>query len=119
MTNDTFIRLSETHCFGADVCYVSYESLPADQPTPKGPLTPPVELVVEVRSPWDAIADMTDKATQYLRAGVKVVLILDPKTDSAALFRPDELPQRLDNGDTLTLPDMLPGFSTPVARFFG
>ncbi len=118
MTNDTFIRMSETHCFGADVCFVSYETLPADRPTPKGPLAPPLELVVEVRSPSDSVADMTDKATQYLRAGVRVVLVLDPNTDSAALFRPDELPQRFHNGDVLTIPDVLPGFSAPVAKFF-
>ena len=58
------------------------------------------------------------KATEYLDAGVKVVVILDPQTDSAGVFRPDELPQRFHNGDELKLDDILPGFAVPVARFF-
>lgn len=119
MTNDSFVRISERNCFGADVMFVSYATLPADQPTPRGPITPPVELVVEVRSPSDSIGDMTDKATAYLRAGGRVVLVLDPETESAGVFRPDELPHRFHNGDTVTLPDVLPGFAVPVGSFFG
>ncbi|MEO2087943.1 MAG: Uma2 family endonuclease [Gemmataceae bacterium] len=118
MSNDMFIRMSETHCFGADVCFVSYETLPADRPTPKGPLAPPLELVVEVRHSFESIMDVAAKATQLIRVGVKAVLVLDPNSDSAALFRPDELPQRFHNGDTLAIPDVLPGFSAPVAKFF-
>ena len=118
--NDTFIRTrtNPDGVRGADVCFVSHDSLPADRPTPAGALIPPLELVVEVRSPSDSINDMTVKATEYLDAGVKVVVILDPQTDSAGVFRPDELPQRFHNGDELKLDDILPGFAVPVARFF-
>lgn len=120
MSNDTFVRTrTEPDGFrGADVVFVSYETLPADQPTPKGPLTPPLELVVEVRSPSDSFAEMSTKAYEYLEAGVKVVLVLDPETESAGVFRPTELPQRFHNGDTVTVPDILPEFAVPVAQFF-
>lgn len=120
MSNDTFIRTSSNpdSYLGADICYIANETLPPDLPTPTGPITPPIELVVEVRSPSNSVADMTDKATKYTRAGVKVVLVLDPQTDSAAVFRAEELPQRFHNGDVLELPEILPGFSMPVAKFF-
>ncbi len=118
MTNDSFVRISDEHCFGADLMFVSFATLPVDQPTPRGPITPPVDLVVEVRSPSDSIGDMSRKAHTYLDAGVRVVLVLDPEHDSAGIYRPDELPQRMHNGDVLTLPDVLPGFAVPVARFF-
>lgn len=118
-SNDSYVRVSERNCFGADVMFVSYATLPTDQPTPRGPITPPVDLVVEVRSPSDSIGDMTDKATAYLRAGVRVVLVLDPETESAGVFRQDELPHRFHNGDSVTLPDVLPGFAVPVGAFFG
>ena len=118
MTNDTFIRMSETHCFGADVCFVSYDTLPADRPTPKGPLAPPLELVVEVRSPSNTVPEMTDKANEYLRAGVQVVLILDPQTDTAGVFRLNELPQRFSNGDLVVLPEVSPTFAVPASKFF-
>ena len=118
--NDTFIRTrtNPDGVRGADVCFVSYTTRPADNPPPLGALIPPLELVIEVRSPSDTIGQMTAKAAEHLDAGVKVVVILDPQTDSAGVFRPDELPQRFHNGDELKLDDILPGFAVPVARFF-
>ncbi len=120
MSNDSFVRLRENPALvrGPDVLYISYAALPKDVPTPKGAVSPPVELVVEVRSPSNSVLDMTTKANEYLDAGVKVVLILDPELESAAVFRADEYPQRFHNGDELTLPDVLPGFAVPVKRFF-
>jgi Uma2 family endonuclease len=120
MTNDPFVRTrtNPDGCRGADVLYISYDTLPADLPTPKGAITPPLELVVEVRSPSDTVPQMAAKAFEYLEAGVKVVLVLDPDTASAGVFRLNELPQRFHNGDTVTLPDVLPGFAVPVVRFF-
>lgn len=120
MSNDTFVRTraNPDGCRGADVLFVSYATLPPDQPTPTGALTPPLELAVEVRSPTNTILEMTAKANEYHDAGVKVVLILDPEAELAAVFRADELPFRLHNGDVLTRPDVLPGFAVPVKRFF-
>ena len=119
-TNDPFIRTrtNPDGYRGGDVVYISYTTLPADQPTPLGPLAAPLELVVEVRSPSDSVKDVTNKAFEYIDAGVKVVLVLDPKVEAAAVFRANELPFRLHNGDELTLPDILPGFAVPVKAFF-
>jgi len=119
-TNDPFIRTRTNPAGfrGADVVYISYESLPETTATPKGSFTPPLELAIEVRSPFDSLAELADKASEYLSAGVKVVLVLDPEVESAAIFRLDENPLRLHNGDELTLPDILPGFAVPVKRFF-
>lgn len=118
VSNDSFIRTSPTGCRGADVAYVSYATLPADVPIPKGPITPPLELVVEVRSPSDPYRAVADKAYEYLDAGVRVVLVIDPETQSAGVFRLNELPVRFHNGDVVTLPDILPGFAVPVSKFF-
>jgi Uma2 family endonuclease len=120
LANDTFIRTrtNPDGFRGADVCYVSYERYAKDLPRPKGPVVPPIELVVEVKSPSDTILEMTNKATEYLAAGVKVVMVLDPETESAAVYRADEFPHRFHNGDSVVLPDILPGFSVPVAKFF-
>ena len=114
-TNDTFIPVG-ANVRGADLLYVSYARLPPGDPPDDLAVAP--DLVVEVRSPTDRIASLTAKATDYLQAGVRVVLVLDPVTASAAVFRPDELPYRLHNGDEFTLPDILPGFTVPVKRFF-
>ncbi len=121
MGNDTFIRVGtnpDTYR-GADVCFLSYARLPKDQPRPKGPLEVPPELVIEVRSPTDRAGNIEDKVAEYLNAGVTVVVVLDPAFDSATVYRQsDDFPQRMHNGDELTLPDVLPGFAVPVRRFF-
>jgi Uma2 family endonuclease len=120
MSNDTFIRVGANpdSYRGADVCFMSYARLPKDQPTPKGPLEQPPELVVEVRSPTDRLNPLMGKADEYLAAGVTVVILLDPNTESVAVCRAEEFPQRFSNGDELTLPDVLPGFAVPVRKFF-
>ena len=118
--NDTFVRTrtSPDGYRGADVAFISYQTLPAEQPSPRGPLIPPFELVVEVRSPSDTMAVMSDKAQEYLEAGVRVVVVLDPDTESAGVYRLNEIPHRVHNGDELTITDVLPGFAVPVKRFF-
>lgn len=119
-TCDTFIRtqIDPPRCRGADFCFASYAKLPREAEVPRAPLEFAPELVVEVRSPSDRIIDLTDKAGEYLRAGVMVVVVLDPAVGSVAVFRDAELPYRLSNGDELTLPDVLPGFAVPVRAFF-
>ena len=119
LTNDTFIRLSAEPptVRGADIAFISYARLPRG-PLGSGPLEVMPELVVEVRSPSDRRGTSLAKIADYLVAGVPVVMVVDPALEAVALYRGDELPQRLHNGDELTLPDILPGFSVPVKRFF-
>jgi len=119
MSNDTLIRTTDAPASfrGADVCFISYSRLPKDKETPSGPVPSP-DLVVEVRSPTDRINKLTAKAAEYLEAGVAVVVVLIPETQSAAIFRPDSLPVQLAADAELTLPDLLPGFSVPVRKFF-
>lgn len=117
--NDTFVQ---THrgpdsVRGADICYWSFNRFPPG-PVPQGLADAPPELVVEVRSPSDRWKQMVAKAIEYLDAGVDVVVLLDPNSSTATVFRPDEIQQVFDNGDMLTIPDVLPGFSVPVKQLF-
>lgn len=45
-------------------------------------------------------------------------MILDPKTESASVFRSDTRQETFEKDEELALPDVLPGFTVPVARFF-
>ena len=120
-SHDTFVRTKRGEggesVRGPDVAFVSFERLPARELT-KGPMPVPPNLVVEVRSPRDRISQLSAKASEYIEAGVTVVLVIDPDTESAAVYREDEFPIRMHNGDELTLPDVLPGFSVRVAALF-
>jgi Uma2 family endonuclease len=117
MGNDTLIRITEYTTRGADVCYVSYAKLPPG-PSPDGILELAPELVVEVRSPTDLWTNLFGKVHEYLTIGVPVVVVLDPATESASVYRPGTRQQIFEKDQTLTLPDVLPGFEVPVARFF-
>ena len=117
MGNDTLVRMSADTTRGADVLYVSYTRL-APGPSPEGVLEVTPELVIEVRSPSDLWTDALEKMLDYLRIGVSAVIILDPKTESASVFRSGARQETFEKDQTLTIKDVLPGFAAPVARFF-
>jgi hypothetical protein len=51
-------------------------------------------------------------------AGVRVVLVLDPTMAPASACRKDEFQQIVHSSDEVNLPDVLPGFTVSIARFF-
>ena len=119
MSNDSFVQTGTNPdtIRGADLCYFSYQRLPKGK-IPDGLLPVVPNLVVEVRSPSELWTELFAKVGEYLKAGVDVVIVLDAKSASASVYRPDELQQIFHNGDALVVPDVLPGFSVPVQRLF-
>ena len=119
VSHDTFvkIRANPDVVFGPDLAYFGYERL-AKGVEPAGLPDALPELVAEVRSPSDTWTDVFAKVEEYLAAGVEVVLVLDPETRTVFVCRPGPSQQTLNVGDTLTVPDVLPGFAVPVARLF-
>jgi Uma2 family endonuclease len=103
---------------GADVSFVSYSRFPAGPMPQKGYLDAVPELVFEVLSPSDRWGEILAKTSEYLTAGVTVVCLVDPKTATAMVYRGEDFPQTFDNGDILTIPDVLPGFQVPVRQIF-
>jgi Uma2 family endonuclease len=116
--NDTFVPVKKDPATvrGADLLYVSYARLPKGKVPDDLAIAP--DLVIEVRSPSDRLSLLTAKVEQYIAAGVPVVVVFDPRAESAAVFRGDEFPQVFHNSDEFVLPDVLPGFAIPVQRFF-
>ncbi len=115
--NDTFIRIDAETVLGADLIFASHASLPAETPTPVGALAPPLDAVVEVRSPSSSWTTTYKKVGLYLAAGVTAVLVLDPDGMTASVYRASG--QVIHHtGDLLDLADVLPGFTLPVARLF-
>ena len=80
------------------------------------PLAP--DLAVEVLSPSDRIADALAKIAMYLDAGVRLVWLVDPASQTVTIFRPDAIPTKLDADDTLDGDEVLPGFTLPIAEIF-
>jgi Uma2 family endonuclease len=99
------------------VWFVSYRKLPKDPP-PDGYLDIVPDLTFEVRSEHDRWKQVLEKVLEYLNAGVPVVCVLDPRTETARLYYPDAPEVILSGDDELTFPDQLPGFSVAARRFF-
>jgi Uma2 family endonuclease len=102
---------------GGDVAYYSYARVPQG-PLPAGYLDVVPELVFEVRSPTERWSRLITKAGEYLEAGVTVVCLLDPVSETVQVYRADELPRTLHADDELDLPDVLGALRVPVRRFF-
>lgn len=102
---------------GMDVCFYSFARLPKG-PLPARYVDVVPELIVEVRSPDDRSARILKKISEYLEAGVTAVCVLDPKTETAHVYLANDTDYTVKGDEELTFPDILPGFSVPVRRFF-
>jgi len=99
-----------------DAAYISRSRLPSVPE--RGWAGVPPELAVEVVSPNDHISDAEDKARDYIRAGVDLVWVVVPSTESVHVWRANGSRAVLQTGETLSGEDVLPGFQVPVSELF-
>ncbi len=120
--NDTFVNVplkgDPERVYAPDVMFVSYDRLPKDAEVPVGTVMVIPNLVVEVRSPSDDWTTVIGKVVDYVNAGVPVVLLLEPETRTASVCGKEFWQRTFTATDTLTLPEVLPGFEVPIVKFF-
>jgi Uma2 family endonuclease len=96
-----------------DVAYVSVAKLPIPRHLHAAP-----DLVAEVLSADQHMAQFVDKIQFYLLYGVRMVWVIDAETRTVAVQAPGKEPRILGSGDTLDGGDVLPGFSVAVDDIF-
>ena len=107
-----------------DVAFISADRLRSiileQNPLPVAP-----DLVIEIVSKNDRAADLLLKVSQYLAAGTKAVWLFypneRPNTRLAYRYFPGKLEPEVrsaDAGHAFEEPELLPGFSIPVAQVF-
>ena len=74
------------------------------------------DFVVEVRSRTDRLADGLAKMQEWLDGGIRLGWYLDPYDARAYIYRPGLPVEVLDNPETLSGEDVLPGFVFEVRR---
>ena len=100
-----------------DVGYIRQERLPADGlPDQYFPGAP--DLAVEVVSPNDSAADVQAKVRDWLTYGTRLVWVVEPKSETAMVYRGDGSVGLLSKEDRLDGEDVLPGFSYALDRLF-
>jgi len=102
---------------GPDLAFVARERLPAPFPS-KGYLRLAPDLVVETVSPNDTRREVNLKIGQWLRAGTRLVWVIDPEKKTLTVHRPGAMPHILGVEDTLIGEDVLPGFEFPLRKLF-
>lgn len=100
-----------------DVSFVLAERLPNGPPDTYIPFAP--DIAVEVVSPSDRQRDVQAKVVEYLDAGTRLVVVVEPKSRTVTAYAADGTARVLREGDTLDGGDVLPGFRLPLARIFG
>jgi Uma2 family endonuclease len=108
------LRRHPDRVVGPDACFIANASLPL-RLSPEGYLETIPDLVVEVRSKNDTIAELERKAGEYLAAGVKLVWVVDPLRSVVTVYRGGSPPQTLQPADTLTAEGIIPDFRFSVA----
>lgn len=73
------------------------------------------DLAVEVTSPSDSSSEVEEKVATWLEAGCRVVVVLDPQRRAGRLYRRGGEELALAAADTLSVPELLPGWSVRLS----
>ena len=76
------------------------------------------DLAVEVVSPHDTQKHLQRKVLHYLDHGVRAVWVVDPASETVTVYFSRQDIRILSKDDEISAPNVLPGFSCRVARFF-
>ena len=102
---------------GPDVSFVSKARLSDDMSD--GYFTIAPDLAVEVISPNDTYTEVVEKVAEYLAAGARLVVVVDPLVRTITKHPARGKATRLGESDTLALDDIMPGFECAAAEIFG
>ncbi len=72
------------------------------------PMSP--DFALELRSPSDTLTDLQEKMEEYIKNGVRLGWLLDPKPKHVYIYRPNAPVERLENPESLSGDPVLPGF---------
>lgn len=76
------------------------------------------DLVVEVISPSDRYTDVEAKVAEWLDAGARMVIVVNPRRRSVRVHQSPTEVGDLVEGDTIQGSDVVPGWSMPVSGLF-
>ena len=100
-----------------DVSFTRRERLPNARAA-KGHGRIPPDLAIEVISPNDKAKDVNQKINDFLAAGIPLIWVVYPDSQTVTVFRRDGSAQKLKVGDFLDGETILPGFRLEVAALF-
>ena len=100
-----------------DVSYIAPGRIAAGR-LPTGHCEVVPDLVIEVNSPNDRYSAVEAKVDEYLQAGVRLVWVIDPQTESVRVHRLNGTVRDLGRDDEHDGEDVAPGFHCAVRELF-
>jgi Uma2 family endonuclease len=100
-----------------DLAFVRQERVAA-APDDEGYFPGPPDLAVEFISPHDLYTEVDEKVLDYLDAGTRMVMIVNPRKRTVTVYRSRSDISLLTAEDVVQGGDVLPGWSLPVSAIF-
>ncbi|MEB3277844.1 MAG: Uma2 family endonuclease [Lyngbya sp.] len=98
-----------------DVSFILAQRLPRTTED-YGELVP--DLMFEIKSKTDSVAKLRQKIQQFLEFGTQVGVLVDPRTRTLEVYRPNTDKIVLTDGDRLQVPELLPGWELPIQEIW-
>jgi Uma2 family endonuclease len=76
------------------------------------------DLAIEVISPSDSFAEVDEKVAEYLDAGCRMVVVVNPRRRAATVYRSRSDIVLLTENDVLDGGEVVPGWSLPLREVF-
>lgn len=127
LDSSTGFRLPNGDLLCPNVSFVSRERL---KHNPRTYLSVVPELIVEIKSSRDRLRELEEKIALFLDQGVQVGLLIDPDTHTVKVYSSNGLSKDaesgeaiaqgtpLHDGDTLSIPDLFPGWEIPITSLW-
>ena len=117
--SSTGFKLSNGKDVSPDVAWIKkerWDSLTPQQQNKFAPIAP--DFVIELRSASDNLKLLQEKMQEYIANGVKLAWLIDRKQRKVFIYRPNCGVEELDNPQTLTGEDILPGFVLDLSEIW-
>ena len=100
-----------------DASFIARDRLPQGE-LPVGYLEIIPDLAVEVVWPSDTPREVREKVSDWLRAGTRLVWVIDPATRSVTVYRSIDDFETLPEGGELAGGEVIPGFTGNIQELF-
>ena len=105
------------HVLAPDLAFISNERLSEIGESDGFALGAP-DVSVEIISPNDRYTEVEEKVEDWLNAGCRAVIVVNPRRRTVNLHRSPTEVTSLTESDTLELEDIVPGWRMPVEDVF-
>lgn len=93
-----------------------WNALSPEQQASFAPIAP--DFVVELRSSSDTLASLKEKMEEYIVNGVRLGLLIDRKSRQVHIYRPNRLPEILDNPESVSCEPEMSMFALKMAKIW-